>query len=158
MIGIWASILLTLIAVVLFAMDILAMELVAVGIIVVGLLLAVILPELGVTFPEPEALFTGFASPALITIMALLVVGQALFRTGALTGIVDRLLQSGHGIPRSVLIMLALVVAMIVSAFMNNTPVTVVFIPILVGLMRGIMPASRHMRSEEHTSELQSQR
>lgn len=154
MIGIWASIFLTLIAVVLFAMDILAMELVAIGIIAAGLLLAVILPEFGIAFPEPEALLTGFASPALITIMALLVVGQALFRTGALTGIVDKLLQSGHGIPRSALIMLALFVAMIVSAFMNNTPVTVVFIPILVGLMRGIMPASRHMMALSFVSVL----
>ncbi len=78
-------------------------------------------------------LLKGFADPALITIMALLVVGQGLVQTGALNGPARFLVGIGKSAPRMVIVA-CLVVVMFISAIMNNTPVVVIFIPILAAL------------------------
>jgi di/tricarboxylate transporter len=90
-------------------------------------------------FPDPQTgqllikhpdLLTGFANPALITLLALLIIGQALFNTDALdkpTQIISRL--GGSNAQRAMIVIL--VIAAIISAFMNNTPVVVMFIPII---------------------------
>lgn len=82
---------------------------------------------------DAQALLMGFGHPALITILAFLVIGQGLFQTGALDAPVRRLTTLGAGRPFLVLI-LALVTAAAFSAFMNNTPIVVMFIPIIVAL------------------------
>jgi len=78
-------------------------------------------------------LLMGFADPALITIMALLVVGQGLVQTGALNGPARMIVTLGRRSPR-VVIVACLVIVMLISAIMNNTPVVVIFIPILAAL------------------------
>jgi len=78
-------------------------------------------------------LLMGFADPALITIMALLVVGQGLVQTGALNGPAHVIVTLGQQSPR-VVIIACLIVVMLISAIMNNTPVVVIFIPILAAL------------------------
>ena len=78
-------------------------------------------------------LLAGFADPALITIMALLVVGQGLVQTGALQGPARALMILGARYPAGTVILCFLVV-MIVSAVLNNTPVVVMFIPIMAAL------------------------
>ncbi len=78
-------------------------------------------------------LLMGFADPALITIMALLVVGQGLVQTGALNGPAHLVVSLGRKSPRLV-ILACLVIVMLISAIMNNTPVVVIFIPILAAL------------------------
>jgi di/tricarboxylate transporter len=78
-------------------------------------------------------LLRGFADPALITIMALLVVGQGLVQTGALNGPASFIVSLGRKSPR-VVIVACLIVVMLISAIMNNTPVVVIFIPILAAL------------------------
>ena len=78
-------------------------------------------------------LLMGFADPALITILSLLVVGQGLLQTGALNGPASILVDFGSRYPKSTIIA-CLVIVMIVSAFLNNTPVVVMFIPILATL------------------------
>lgn len=75
----------------------------------------------------------GFADPSLITIMALLVVGQGLVQTGALNGPAQILVGWGQNHPNTVLTVSFLVV-MLISGIMNNTPVVVIFIPILASL------------------------
>ena len=80
----------------------------------------------------PAALLAGFASPALFTVLALLVVGQGLFHTGALDQPV-RALARGRAAPGVVLTGLLLVTAA-VSAFANNTPVVVMFLPVATAL------------------------
>ncbi|WP_262695513.1 SLC13 family permease [Kordiimonas aquimaris] len=75
----------------------------------------------------------GFADPSLITIMALLVVGQGLVQTGALNGPAQMLVGWGQNHPNTVLTVSFLVV-MLISGIMNNTPVVVIFIPILASL------------------------
>lgn len=75
----------------------------------------------------------GFADPSLITIMALLVVGQGLVQTGALNAPASMLVGWGQKHP-NVVMLACLMVVMLISAIMNNTPVVVIFIPILGAL------------------------
>ena len=80
---------------------------------------------------SPERFLHGFANPALIAVLALLVIGEGMVRTGAL----DRLAQLVLGISRPlVAIALSFVLVILISAFLNNTPVVVIFIPIMQAL------------------------
>ena len=93
----------------------------------------------------PKALLAGFAAPALITILALMVVGQGLIRTGVIEGLVTRLVERFRLRPVSTAAALFLAVA-VLSAFINNTPVVVIFIPVATALaQRADVPAARWM-------------
>lgn len=78
---------------------------------------------------DPAAALAGFAHPAVVAIGALFVVAAGLFETGASTAIANLLL--GH--PRSVQgAQLRLVVPVtLLSAFINNTPVVAMYLPIV---------------------------
>ncbi len=90
-------------------------------------------------------LLSGFAAPALVTIMALLVVGQGMFQTGALEGPIVYINNSLDKSPRLTLLMV-FIVAFAVSMFMNNTPVVVMFIPIMAAMATRLRKlASRYM-------------
>lgn len=78
-------------------------------------------------------ILSGFANPALITVLALLVIGDGLSRTGALSQGAWLLLRVARG-STAASIMLGLVAVMAVSAFLNNIPVVVIFIPIMQAL------------------------
>ena len=81
----------------------------------------------------PEALLAGLANPALITIVSLLIIGQGLFQTGSFNEPTRYLLAVSERRPKLVLAMTLLLV-MGVSAFLNNTPVVVMFIPVLAAM------------------------
>lgn len=91
-------------------------------------------------------LLAGFASPALITILALLVIGQGLVQTGALEGPTRWLQNLGSRRSRNALIV-TLLIAAAISAFLNNTPVVVMFIPIVsaVSARLGMSPGKTLM-------------
>ncbi|MGI9366146.1 MAG: SLC13 family permease [Rhizobiaceae bacterium] len=78
-------------------------------------------------------LLRGFANPALITVLALLVIGQALFNTDALERPAEMLSKFGGSNARRTIIVL-LIAAGTTSAFLNNTPVVVMFIPIIASI------------------------
>ena len=78
----------------------------------------------------PTELLAGFGNPALISVMALLVMGQGLFQSGALEGITEKLSNLANKSPL-LAVGLILILAMITSAFLNNTPVVLMTIPIL---------------------------
>jgi len=90
-------------------------------------------------------LLAGFANPALVTVMALLVVGQGLFHTDALERPAQHLVRrvrraAGPGV------ILAFLAIGAMSAFLNNTPVVVMFIPIMSALAAAIrVPTSRFL-------------
>ncbi len=81
----------------------------------------------------PRQFFAGFGNEALVTICALMMLGKAIESTGALqplASIVGRAWST-----RPVLALLVTLVAgAILSAFMNNTPIVVLLMPILVGV------------------------
>ena len=90
-------------------------------------------------------LLSGFAAPALVTIMALLVVGQGMFQTGALEGPILKINSSLDKSPRRTLLMV-FTIAFAVSMFMNNTPVVVMFIPVMAAMATRLRKkASRYM-------------
>ncbi|WP_370738333.1 SLC13 family permease [Roseovarius gaetbuli] len=92
--------------------------------------------------PYQSALMV-FSNPAPWTIAAMFIVMGALVRTGALdafTSLADRQAQVN---PRAAIGML-LVAVVVASAFMNNTPVVVVMIPVFVQLARTLqIPVSK---------------
>lgn len=89
----------------------------------------------GTTTIGTRELLAGFADPALITILSLLVVGHGLVKTGAFDRPVKILLIYGRKRPNFILL-LTLFIVVIISAFLNDTPVVVIFIPIMISLIK----------------------
>ena len=124
----WAVLLGVCAAIVFYCWEKFALELVSVVILCVALVFFEVFGAADA--PNAAALLAGFSNPALLTIMALLVVGQGIFHTGALDGPTRSLLSMFDVRPKLTIVTLfALVFG--VSAFINNTPVVVMFIPIL---------------------------
>ncbi len=82
---------------------------------------------------DPTLLFAGFANEALIAVCALMVLGQGLVRTGALEP-VGRLLGKLWGQAPFLSLLITLVVGAFLSAFVNNTPIVVLLLPILISV------------------------
>ncbi len=82
---------------------------------------------------ESVHFFYGFGHEALIAVCALMIAGQGLVRTGALEP-VGRLLGRLWKIYPQLSLLVTLLVAAILSAFMNNTPIVVLLIPILISV------------------------
>ncbi len=122
---------------VLYAIDRISMELTSLAIIV-GLLLTfqlfpMIDPETGKDLASVRDLIAGFADPALLAILSLMVMGQALTVSGALDEPVRRLVGPAQSSPLLVLFGV-LAIVLISSGFLNNTPIVAIFIPILNAL------------------------
>lgn len=128
----WASLAAVGVTIVFYMLDRWSMELVSICVIA-ALLLLFSLPG-ATAFDGSEVsvavLLSGFANPALITIMALLVVGQGLFQTGALEGPTKALVRSYDRRPAMTLLG-AFLAVFFTSAFTNNTPVVIMFLPIM---------------------------
>jgi len=144
----WVTFAVILIAVVAYVSEKVPLEITAVGVVVAFLLLFQLFPYTapdGTPLIGTEDLLAGFANPALFTVLALLVIGQGLFQTGALDGFALRVGQWGGGrtLPT---IGFALVATACLSAFMNNTPVVVLMLPVIGALaMRARMSPSKVM-------------
>ena len=93
----------------------------------------------------PVDFFAGFGNEALITICTLMMVGKALETTGALQPLATVVGRAWSN--RPVLALVATLVAgAVLSAFMNNTPIVVLLMPILVGAsLRSKFPVSEVM-------------
>lgn len=109
-------------AVILFATEALSIDLVALLIMVSLVLLGVISPEEGVE---------GFSNPATITVAFMFILSGALLKTGALQSMAHRLSQMFRN---NFVLGMGLMMLFIagVSAFINNTPVVAVFIPVVI--------------------------
>lgn len=83
----------------------------------------------------PAEALSGFSSTATLTVAAMFVLSAGLMRTGALEMVTIYLGRFANGSMRRLLLLLALV-EVPSSAFMNNTPVVVMMIPVVVSLCR----------------------
>jgi len=94
-------------------------------------------------FFNPESLLSGFAHPALIAVSGLMVLGHGLVRTGALEA-VGGLLGRAWRTNASVSFMLTMLLAAFLSSFVNNTPIVILLLPVLVSvcLKNNISPSS----------------
>jgi len=77
----------------------------------------------------------GFSNPATLTIAAMFVLSEGLLRTGALDTLASLLLRWGGGSRLKMMVLLGLVV-MFGSAFINNTPIVVMMIPVVMTVAR----------------------
>ncbi|MBL4836195.1 MAG: SLC13 family permease [Kordiimonadaceae bacterium] len=132
----WITFAIVIGAIVAYAYDRIPLEISSISTVAILLFVFEVMPLLsdtGENMLTTKDLLQGFADPALITIMALLVVGQGLVQTGALNGPARLIVAFGKTSPKLVIIV-CLVLVMFVSAIMNNTPVVVIFIPILAAV------------------------
>ncbi len=83
-----------------------------------------------------------FVNPAPWTIAAMFIISGGLVRTGALNYVTLKITSQAKTHPVRVLAILAVLV-IVASAFMNNTPVVVMMIPVIVGLAKtlGLAPS-----------------
>ncbi|MBC8270170.1 MAG: SLC13 family permease [Rhodospirillaceae bacterium] len=86
--------------------------------------------------------FKGFGHEALIAVCALMIAGQGLVRTGALEP-VGRSLANLWSVSPALSLLLTLVVGGALSAFVNNVPIVVLLLPVLISIsLRTNKPAS----------------
>jgi di/tricarboxylate transporter len=76
---------------------------------------------------------TGFGHRALIAVCALMIAGQGLIRTGALEPI-GRILAKYWSQSPLLVYLLTLVTGALLSAFVNNTPIVILLLPILISV------------------------
>ena len=82
---------------------------------------------------KPSDFFLGFGHKALIAVSMLMIVGQGLIRTGALEPIGRILAKVWRRAPIFSLL-LTMLIAAVLSAFINNTPIVVLLLPLLIGV------------------------
>ena len=99
-------------------------DLTAIGIIVALVLTRVL---------SPAEAVSGFANPAVITVGAMFLISRAMLKTGAVGFLGQKVIQYSRGNSRLALTY-TLVLVGIASAFINNTPVVVLFIPIILNV------------------------
>jgi len=86
--------------------------------------------------------YSGFGHEALVAVCALMIAGQSLVRTGALEPI-GRALARLWRISPQLSLLLTLLVGATLSAFVNNVPIVVLLLPILISVsLRTRTPAS----------------
>lgn len=144
---VWATYLIIAITVIAYASERFSLELVALSSLAALLALFSLAPFQGDMGPvTPDKLLMGFASPALATVLALLIVGQGLFATDAMDG-VSRFISKVGGSSGYLSIAITLIVAGALSGILNNTPVVVIFIPVitLLAAQRNLAAASALM-------------
>lgn len=82
---------------------------------------------------DPVSFFHGFGHEALVTVCALMIIGQAIVLTGALEPI-GRHLSRMWKVSPSFSLLATLIIAGALSAFVNNTPIVVLLLPILISV------------------------
>ena len=138
-----AVLLLVVVALLLFTRDAIPLE--SSSLVVLALLTAGF--ELFPYAPAGEPLhaidfFSGFGHEALVAVCALMIAGQGLVRTGALEPVGRQLARLWTVSPKLSLL-LTLLVGALLSAFVNNVPIVVLLLPILVSVsLRTKQPAS----------------
>lgn len=92
-----------------------------------------------------KAAFSVFSNPAPITVAAMFVLSAALVRCGALDYL-SSALERAAVLPYPAVVFLLVSLVAFVSAWINNTPVVVVFVPVVLNLARHMkLPASKFL-------------
>lgn len=108
-------------ALVSFIFEWLPVDITAIAVAVVLMLLGLVTPEEGIS---------GFSNSATITVLAMFILSAGIERTGAIQEVSDFLLRRGGKNPTRQILVLGAIVGPI-TAFLNNTAVVAVFIPIV---------------------------
>ena len=136
----WFALILTLVSVIMFVREKVPLEVTSVLILTSLLIFGQFFPlpdATGSNMLNAEQLLSGYANPSLIAVLALLVMGQAIIHTDAL-----RLVTGVFEVKKKGLAFLAVIsilcFVLVVSAFMNNTPLVIIAIPLLQILAHNI--------------------
>jgi len=126
--------LITVVALYIFRRDDIPLETSSLAVLVILCLVFTVFPfEFEGKLLEPSSLFFGFGHEALVTVCALMIIGHALVRTGALVP-VGRHLSKLWKISPTLSLLTTLILAGALSAFVNNTPIVVLLLPILISV------------------------
>jgi len=139
-----AVLVLTVIALILFTRDNIPLESSSLGILLALIVLFQVFPYSpdGERLLGPADFFGAFGNEALVAVCALMVVGKGLETTGALQPLASAIAAAWKARPM-VALLLTLVAGAVLSAFLNNTPIVVLLLPILVAAsLRSKVPVS----------------
>ena len=114
-------------AILLITLYLLITEKISVDLTAIGIM--VLLVVSGVLTPKET--ISGFSNPALITVGAMFVVSKGMMRTGGVEFLGRKIIQVARGNHKLAMIIILITVA-IASAFINNTPVVILFIPVVM--------------------------
>lgn len=144
----WFALGVVAVAIVGYASDVASLEVVSGFVLAAMLVVFHLFPvasEDGTVLLSTTELLAGFASPALFAIIGLLIVGQGMYQSGALEW-PTRMLLGAYDRNEILAIGGVFFFVMVVSAFLNNTPVVVMFVPIMAAMAaQGRMAASKVM-------------
>lgn len=129
--GIMSLQIVLLLVTVLVALMLFSYDKIPVDVTALGLLLFLILAGL---LPAEEA-FAGFGSDVVVMMLGLLILMAALSRTGV-TDFAGRMILRWTNTGVNGLLVVVMVAAVVMGAFMSNTAATAFFIPIVIGLAR----------------------
>ncbi len=121
---IWIVSILLILTLILLITEKLPIDLTAMGIMVALMVTRILTPLEAVA---------GLANPAVVTVGAMFLISRGMIRTGAVGFIGEKVIHYSKGRANLAMLMTLLTVA-ISSAFINNTPVVVLFIPIITSL------------------------
>jgi len=122
--AIWIVTVILVVAMLLLITERLPVDLTSIGIMVVLILSGLL---------KPAEAIAGFANPAVITVGAMFLISKGMVRAGAVGFISEKVRELSRGQPHLALTMILAIVGF-ASAFINNTPVVVLFIPIVLSL------------------------
>ena len=100
---------------------------------IVSMLVLILLALTGLI--APDEVFSGFSSPAVITVWAIYIISDGLFRTGVADYLGAQILKLA-GVNELRLIAVIMLMVGVMSAFMNNIGATAVLLPAIVGISK----------------------
>ncbi len=133
----------------LFAFEVVGVDETAIAVMVLLGLTDLLTPLMGLKqgLVPPENLFDGFSSNAVLSIVAVMIIGAGLDKTGIMSRIATRILQIGGTTERRIIPIISSTVAFI-SSFMQNVGAAALFLPVVsrisarsgISLSRLLMP------------------
>ncbi|MGB5717739.1 MAG: SLC13 family permease, partial [Gammaproteobacteria bacterium] len=140
----WVSSIL-LLTIYLFVFEIVEVDVAAICIMVLLGLTAMVGPLFGIEQPFVPAqhLFDGFASNAVISIIAVMIIGKGLDKTGVMNVVAGAILKHGGSTEKRIIPLISTTVA-IISSFMQNVGAAALFLPVVSRISaRSGLPLSR---------------
>ena len=129
----------------LFAFEIVDVDIAAVSIMVILGLTSLFYPIMGLKEPlvDPKHLFDGFSSNAVISIIAVMIIGAGLDKTGIMSKVAAFILNIGGTSEKRIIPIVSSTVAFI-SSFMQNVGAAALFLPVVSRISaRSGLPMSR---------------
>jgi len=140
----WVSAILVL-TIYLFAFEVVDVDVAAICIMVLLGLTTLLAPYMGLThgLVDTNKIFNGFASNAVMSIIAVMIIGAGLDKTGLMTKVAGFILQIGGTTETRIIPIISGTVAFI-SSFMQNVGATALFLPVVSRISaRSGLPMSR---------------